>query len=1611
MPTPSKPANQRQRTWRAQAAQPEQRARRRRVFRVLLPVLGLCLLGALATVLILWFLRPPKLDLIAIAVADYGNPEVPPIAYCYEDLEALRAVLDPESSDASSWNDATTDKIAQLDTALRETSNSHDNVLVYIKAHGVSLNGAAYLLDGSFELRGRAGRLSIDKLLADVAESPARIKLLVLDTGHLASDPRMGMLANDFSRLVANAVAKRPAAENVWVLTSNSLFEQAQVSIKDRRSAFGYYLAEGLKGAADGVLPNAERDGLVQLDELYTYVREHVVQYARLSSSDRQSQTPLLLRSGEGEVSEPPHQDLLRIESQPEAEEKKVAVRSAPPRRTVGLTWNVPGPLALALAGNQQVAAAGDDASQAEVAKAASSADPTQPAKDDGQKPAADATAAQSDTPAADKGAPPLKKDDAQPAAKDGAKTPASDGAKKPAGEPVPKPPPRPRSPVEQSLFDRYTWLEMQQHREGLWRPTDYAPNLTRLYFESLRGCRQRALAGDLFLKARAYQSSLANKLDEVQQLQRRIDERGAKFVRGAARPSYERDDEVKAVIRLRNDACYLLPLLIEHHALASANTQPRMQRELQDLIATTFELDRLLAREHVQRDQAQSVENWKQTLVVSAARIRAHLSTLRGEFEARSEDQKRLVVAEGNQTVAPRLADLAQSPLATPSEREELQSLAGKAARSFAEVEKQGSAALRRPPVTERQRLAGLGWQRVIDRAELELALLALVLNEDDADRLDEFGKMLATAVSLTNADSRMGLVRKLDKYVADAYGNVPNVLRDQLKSSQYESWRRAETVIRLADARDQERIDKALDERTSGEWSDPIADVPLKALPEQIARRQLTLGNGPGPLSGPIALNYKVPQKLAVRFESNEVLPPDQLRLKLEYNQQRVQIKNAQGTDLAPGRIWPAGPTSGNPTREYRVELELASLDERGQQTNATLNWLDKNDRVLAQATAVLVHPQPKFSQLAVYGQPGTADHYWQRKPQGESYFDVPFADGVAHVRLSPFAGHETRYDFRLTNTATHPKKYTAVVYSIPSSEDVETSREVASLAMAGERRGKELARNELLLAAGATASIPFFPAQPPAPDKPAAPAAGAADGGAAKPGEAAAKEPAPDVSAGLVCVLTEDTKPADGTTADEPRPQVIVIEIDTQLPSNYITPRVDYDARTGEIAAVLSVPDPDRLPPAGSKVEMEVVTQEQVRQPPSAKRETRLTPQNQEDTLRVFARPGTPALAEVFLHVDGYPRAFMYELPLDASLPNVERTLLELRRVALPDPESFRVYYPGTVAEPIRFPFSVDMPPSRDRSYLVRLFIDPQPGGEFSPDQDKILLQSFKDRVHGATLIKPKTASGMVVQSQVSDFVTMLDLSPYLNEVRIRAQLVRREGGREEVLGNVNEQADQEIVLYLDGDAPTLSAQGPNRAVDPNETFRVDVYPRDEVTEIDKVEFAIKVQPKPDSKDPDEQMLVEPKPVPRLKSGAYQLSHEIETPGVQSLWFQATDKSGNKSQPLQVVVTVRKPAPANPGGQPAAPQFGRIMGRATLPEGARGEIKTIILSDASGKVVRQMPNTANGAFVFEKVPPGQYSVDTKGFIGGNESKANPVSVTVEGGKTAGITVQLGR
>jgi hypothetical protein len=399
--------------------------------------------------------------------------------------------------------------------------------------------------------------------------------------------------------------------------------------------------------------------------------------------------------------------------------------------------------------------------------------------------------------------------------------------------------------------------------------------------------------------------------------------------------------------------------------------------------------------------------------------------------------------------------------------------------------------------------------------------------------------------------------------------------------------------------------------------------------------------------------------------------------------------------------------------------------------------------------------------------------------------------------------------------------------------------------------------------------------------------------------------------------------------------------------------------------------------------------------------------LTRQNREgDVLQAYVRSTAAGQAQVALNVDDYPRAFIYEFPLDATLQDVERKQ-DLREIGLPDEKAFPVYLAGKVTEPVRFPFSVDMLRAGDGSSRVRVFIAAAPTADF--DLGTLMFESFDDRAHKVELVKVEEAPALALFARTSDLQAMLDLSAYENQpLYVRVQILGQREGEEVVL------EDKPLKLYLDGRPPTIEAFGPGVDVYEKTPFTIRLDPRDDISGIKHIEFALDKQPNPDPKATDKEVLAKPdsKGI-RTSGGVYQLTHEFEKPGTQWLYFQATDMRGNKSKIEELEITVQ-PTPVVAGNKgPAVPvaKLGQIVGRAGLPAGMRGDVKTVILKDAGGKVVREIPNSG-GNFVFDKVPPGEYTVEAKGFIGGVDSKPAPVPVTVEAGKRAGpIEVLLSR
>jgi hypothetical protein len=256
------------------------------------------LLAVLAVLLILPFLNP-NVHLVCLPVT-YRDLSVPPIAYAQDDIAAFLPLEDRLYSDDDHpvpdiWTNLKNSVAMKgLGGELSGLVRKSEVLIFYLNAHGVSDDGAAYLLCSDFDSTKRnVGRYELAELLAQLKDCPGKLKLVVLDSGRIAGDARLGMTFNEFPLLLEQAV-KECDDYNLWVLSANSALETSHIWPTEKRSVFGYYVAEGLKGDAD-----ADGNKKIDLDELFSFVSANVSGWVS-KYGDGETQTPQLLRGGVG---------------------------------------------------------------------------------------------------------------------------------------------------------------------------------------------------------------------------------------------------------------------------------------------------------------------------------------------------------------------------------------------------------------------------------------------------------------------------------------------------------------------------------------------------------------------------------------------------------------------------------------------------------------------------------------------------------------------------------------------------------------------------------------------------------------------------------------------------------------------------------------------------------------------------------------------------------------------------------------------------------------------------------------------------------------------------------------------------------------------------------------------------------------------------------------------------------------------------------------------------------------------------------------------------------------------------------------------------------------
>lgn len=249
----------------------------------------LLLLGALAGVL--WWLNPiTDPQLVAVWIDQYDDPSIPVNAWAAQDSAALLKLP---------WKK--TESFARQDqhlllAELRNLEQRSDRPLVvYLGAFAVGgEDGQLYLLPANARLNDPSRWIPLAKVFEHLRACRAEHKLLILDIMRPLTAPRAGLLLNEVAERTRQQVEAAVESDRRLLVLSPCAPGQVSLPLEHAgRSLFGYYLEQGLKGAADGYGEGGGRDGRVSVREVAAFVRARVDRWAERCRAARQ--TPELL--------------------------------------------------------------------------------------------------------------------------------------------------------------------------------------------------------------------------------------------------------------------------------------------------------------------------------------------------------------------------------------------------------------------------------------------------------------------------------------------------------------------------------------------------------------------------------------------------------------------------------------------------------------------------------------------------------------------------------------------------------------------------------------------------------------------------------------------------------------------------------------------------------------------------------------------------------------------------------------------------------------------------------------------------------------------------------------------------------------------------------------------------------------------------------------------------------------------------------------------------------------------------------------------------------------------------------------------------------------------
>ncbi|MEM6473427.1 MAG: carboxypeptidase-like regulatory domain-containing protein, partial [Planctomycetota bacterium] len=411
----------------------------------------------------------------------------------------------------------------------------------------------------------------------------------------------------------------------------------------------------------------------------------------------------------------------------------------------------------------------------------------------------------------------------------------------------------------------------------------------------------------------------------------------------------------------------------------------------------------------------------------------------------------------------------------------------------------------------------------------------------------------------------------------------------------------------------------------------------------------------------------------------------------------------------------------------------------------------------------------------------------------------------------------------------------------------------------------------------------------------------------------------------------------------------------------PRHFLRPSLRFDSRSNRILVDIAARDATMLP-SDKPVRVDCG----LAGVPTASTRGRLqgvvSRTSPSTALFINVPPDTYKTLRVLIHVDGYPRAFRYDVPCGVDSGEIEeindRVDVEMTT------DSRQGFLPAMEALPVQI--KIDSPAGvfGGKGNELRYGLDTDDSGKPSP----ATVQSITtDRQVGVSLSESNQSGTVKLFASADDYLVELP-TKRLENVELGIAAMLRLKGREQAL--------PKIELFIDSSAPLV---GPVRIVGstrvlPKKTLRARVFGFDEASGVRRIEATVvkdDVTEFPADGEFIEALQTEPK------------HWELEVPvgekvGGYAILVRAIDRVGNVSEPISQNFEVVSPKPTDSNSKPKLQSVaGQVIFRGQ--PFASAEVRV----ELDAKAIQVTQSDTTGTFKLSGLAPGKYQLIAKGLI----------------------------